>query len=110
MIVANILRKSFFFFFLVLWGNIYNFGCNGFRRFTYDHLAQLKFILPEVIEIKRVLLLDERTSCMKPNLHVTINVDALENAGKLKSEAGNTNLRKVFRSRLVDFSKSHPEV
>ncbi|KAH7517359.1 hypothetical protein FEM48_Zijuj09G0055300 [Ziziphus jujuba var. spinosa] len=83
--------------------------CLTDRRFTYDHLAQLKFILPEVIEIKRVLLLDERTSCMKPNLHVTINVDALENAGKLKSEAGNTNLRKVFRSRLVDFSKSHPE-
>lgn len=73
-------------------------------------MAQLKFILPEVIEIKRVLVLDERTSCMKPNLHVTLNVDALENDGKLKSEVGIMNLRKVFRSRLVDFSKFHPEV
>lgn len=81
-----------------------------FRRFTYGHLAQLKFILPEVIEIKKVLLLDERTSCMKPNLHVTINVDALENDGKVKSEGETVNLRKVFQSRLADYSRSHPEV
>jgi hypothetical protein len=53
---------------------------------------------------------DERTSCMKPDLHVSINIDAIENDGKLKSESGNMHLRKVFRARLVDFSKSHPEV
>ena len=73
-------------------------------------MAQLKFILPEVIEIKKVLVLDERTSCMKPNLHVTMNVNALEIDGKFKSEGGNVNLRKVCRSRLADFSRSHPEV
>ena len=28
------------------------------RRFSYGHLARLKFILPEVIEIKKVLILD----------------------------------------------------
>ncbi|KAF3436169.1 hypothetical protein FNV43_RR23261 [Rhamnella rubrinervis] len=82
--------------------------CLTDRRFTYGHLAQLKFILPEVIEIKKVLVLDERTSCMKPNLHVTMNVDAVENDGKFKSEGGNVNLRKVFRTRLADFSRSHP--
>lgn len=47
---------------------------------------------------------------MKPNLHVTINVDAVEHDGKFKSEGGNVNLRKVFRSRLKDFLRSHPEV
>ncbi|PON62608.1 DNA replication factor [Parasponia andersonii] len=80
------------------------------RRFTYTHLAQLKFILPEVIVIKKALIFDERTSCMKPDLHISMNLDALEKDGKSKSEGGNLYLRKIFRSRLADFSKSHPEV
>ncbi|KAK7818693.1 cdt1-like protein a [Quercus suber] len=84
--------------------------CLTDRRFTHRHLAQLKFILRDAIEIKRVLVFDERTSCMKPDLYVSINVDAVENDGKLKSESGNMHLRKVLRSRLADFSKSYPEV
>ncbi|KAK9993478.1 hypothetical protein SO802_023181 [Lithocarpus litseifolius] len=84
--------------------------CLTDRRFTHRHLAQLKFILRDAIEIKRVLVFDERTSCMEPDLHVSINVDAVENDGKLKSESGNMHLRKVLRSRLADFSKSCPEV
>ncbi|PRQ25878.1 putative winged helix-turn-helix DNA-binding domain, CDT1 Geminin-binding domain-containing protein [Rosa chinensis] len=86
------------------------------RRFTYSHLAQMKFILPEVIEIKKVLVLDERTSCLKPDLHVALNVQALENDGKSKSEGGGIvqlkktlNLRRVFRDRLVQVSRSYPE-
>ncbi|KAL6953539.1 hypothetical protein U1Q18_045717 [Sarracenia purpurea var. burkii] len=79
------------------------------RRFSYGHLAQLKFILPEVFEIKRVLVHDERTSCMKPDLHVTMNADAIKNEGKLKSTSGNSNMRKVFRRRLLDFYIAHPE-
>jgi hypothetical protein len=81
-----------------------------FRRFTHNHLAQLKFILPEAIDIKKILVFDERTSCMKPDLHVTINPDAVEFDAKLKSESGNMCLRKLFRERLKDFWKSHPEV
>nr|POF09136.1 cdt1-like protein a, chloroplastic [Quercus suber] len=84
--------------------------CLTDRRFTHRHLAQLKFILRDAIEIKRVLVFDERTSCMKPDLHVSINVDAVENDGKLKSESRNMRLRKVLQSWLVDFSKSCPEV
>ncbi|XP_030933856.1 CDT1-like protein b [Quercus lobata] len=84
--------------------------CLTDRRFTHRHLAQLKFILRDAIEIKRVLVFDEGTSCMKPDLHVSINVDAVDNNGKLKSESGNMHLRKVLRSWLVDFSKSFPEV
>ncbi|KAL7002275.1 CDT1-like protein a, chloroplastic [Sarracenia purpurea var. burkii] len=80
------------------------------RRFSYGHLAQLKFILPEVFEIKRVLVHDKRTSCMKPDLHVTMNADAIKNEGKLKSTTGNSNMRKVFRCRLLDFFIAHPEL
>ncbi|XP_010522160.1 PREDICTED: CDT1-like protein a, chloroplastic [Tarenaya hassleriana] len=78
------------------------------RRFLYCHLAQMKHILPEAIEIKRVLTLDEKTSCMKPDLHVTLNPDAIF-ADKSNSESKNINLRKVFRARLADFVKAHPQ-
>jgi hypothetical protein len=33
------------------------------------------------IEIKRILVFDEQTSCMKPDLHVSINIDAVEIKG-----------------------------
>lgn len=80
------------------------------RRFTYSHLAQLKFILPEAIEVKKILTHDERTNCMKPDLHLSLSHDAIGNNGKIKSESGNLQLRKVFRARLCDFFKAHPEV
>ncbi|OVA02429.1 CDT1 Geminin-binding domain-like [Macleaya cordata] len=67
------------------------------RRFTYAHLAQLKYILPEEIILKKVLLQDERTLCMKSDLQVTLQNDSFRS------------LEKVFRSRLLDFSKAHPE-
>lgn len=83
--------------------------CLTDRRFSYGHLAQLKFILPDVIEIKKVLVHDERTCCMKPDLHVTMNVDAIKNEGMLKLACGNSHMRKVFHGRLLDFFKAHPE-
>ncbi|KAL6210683.1 hypothetical protein ACLB2K_015915 [Fragaria x ananassa] len=86
------------------------------RRFTYSHLAQLKYILPEVIEIKKELVFDERTSCLKPDLHVALNVQALEIDGESKFEGGGIaqlkktlNLRRVFRDRLVEVSRFKPE-
>ncbi|KAF3580181.1 hypothetical protein DY000_02034953 [Brassica cretica] len=75
----------------------------------YSHLAQLKHILPEAIEIKRVLVRDEATSCMMPDLHVTLKADAVEENDKLKSERNKISLRNVFRTRLVDFVKAHPQ-
>ncbi|KAB1217402.1 CDT1-like protein a, chloroplastic [Morella rubra] len=80
------------------------------RRFSHSQLAQIKFIMRHEIKIKRVLAFDERTSCMFPDLHISINVDAIKNDAKLKSESGNLHLRKIFQARLADFSKSHPEV
>ncbi|CAH1447270.1 unnamed protein product [Lactuca virosa] len=79
------------------------------RRFTYSHLAQLKFILPEGIEIKKILVRDERTSCMKPELDVTLNFNIIQDDEKLKSESKNILMRKLFRSRLVSYYKSNPE-
>lgn len=80
------------------------------RRFTYNHLAQLKFLLPEVIEIKKMLVLDERTSCMKPELHVTLNANGVVIDEKLISSSSvSIQLRNIFRNRILNFFKSHPE-
>ncbi|KAK8945131.1 hypothetical protein KSP39_PZI008675 [Platanthera zijinensis] len=79
------------------------------RRFTYKHLSQLKHILPESISIKKVLLRDEATSCMKPELLVSLRVDAMERKLELKGESAYSALRKSFRSRLVQFAREHPE-
>lgn len=84
--------------------------CDFFRRFTHSHLAQLKFILPEAIDIKKLLVFDERTSCMKPDLNVSVNPDAVVFDAELKPECGSMSLRKLFRVRLKDFWESHPEV
>ncbi|XP_031096614.1 CDT1-like protein a, chloroplastic [Ipomoea triloba] len=74
------------------------------RRFSHGHLAQLKFILPEAIEVTKIIVHDERTSFMKPDLHITLNASAVGDNG-----SGILELGKVFRARLLDFFKSHPE-
>ncbi|CAL9198077.1 CDT1-like protein a, chloroplastic [Musa acuminata AAA Group] len=79
------------------------------RRFTYAHLAQLKYIMPEAIIIKKVILHDEATCCMKPELQVTLQVDAIAKNINGKTESGYSILRKVFRERIVGFNKEHPE-
>ncbi|EAY93202.1 hypothetical protein OsI_15007 [Oryza sativa Indica Group] len=79
------------------------------RRFTYSHLAQLKYIMPEVIVINKILLRDETTCCMKPDLQVNLLVDAVEGVAKQKGETGYSALRRIFRQRLVDYFRDHPE-
>ncbi|XP_042513682.1 CDT1-like protein a, chloroplastic [Macadamia integrifolia] len=79
------------------------------RRFSYAHLAQIKYILPEAILIEKVLLQDERTLCMKPELQVTLQPNAFKNDKKQKKGTGYLCLRKVFRERILDFFKTHPE-
>lgn len=86
--------------------------CLTDRRFSHGHLAQLKFVFPEAIEIEKILIRDERTCCMKPDLHVSLNFDAIECDGKSKSDCSNSGsllLRKAFRARLFKFSEAHPK-
>ncbi|KAL6619562.1 hypothetical protein ACP70R_034701 [Stipagrostis hirtigluma subsp. patula] len=79
------------------------------RRFTYSHLAQLKYIMPEAIVINKILLRDDTTCCMKPDLQVNLLVGAVESAAKQKGETAYSALRRVFRQRLVNFFRDHPE-
>ncbi|KVH96253.1 CDT1 Geminin-binding domain-like protein, partial [Cynara cardunculus var. scolymus] len=71
-------------------------------------LVRFNFLLPEGIEIKRILVRDDRTSCMKPDLHVTLNFNINQNDEKLKSDSGNIEMRKLFGSRLVSYCKPNP--
>ncbi|KAL6208919.1 hypothetical protein ACLB2K_019862 [Fragaria x ananassa] len=75
-------------------------------RFMFGHLVQLKYILPEVIETKKMLVVDKQTGCVKPDLRVALNVQALQNDVKFNKTL---NLRRVFRDRLVEVLRSHPE-
>ncbi|EPS71325.1 hypothetical protein M569_03435 [Genlisea aurea] len=79
------------------------------QRFTFSHLAQLKFIMPEAIVVEKILQLDERTRCMKPELRIRLNVEAIEMTDDSVAATKNMFLRKLFRSRLLEFIKSHPE-
>ncbi|RCV06860.1 hypothetical protein SETIT_1G197200v2 [Setaria italica] len=79
------------------------------RRFTYSHLAQLKYMMPEAIVINKILLRDDTTCCMKPDLQVNLVVGAVESVKKQKGETAYSALRRIFRQRLVDFFRDHPE-
>ncbi|KAL5982993.1 hypothetical protein ACLOJK_017073 [Asimina triloba] len=75
------------------------------RKFLHSHVAQLKYLFPEAIQIEKILTHDERTLCMKPDMKITLVADALE--GQLGQST--TSLGKAFRQRLLEFIKSHPE-
>ncbi|RWW61888.1 hypothetical protein BHE74_00031012 [Ensete ventricosum] len=82
---------------------------SALRRFTYVHLAQLKYIMPEAIMIKKVLLHDVATCSLKTELQVTLQADAVAGNMKGKSESGRSIFPAEFRERLVEFFKIHPE-
>ncbi|KAM0007116.1 putative CDT1 Geminin-binding domain, DNA replication factor Cdt1 [Helianthus debilis subsp. tardiflorus] len=79
------------------------------RSFGYSHLAQIKFILPEAVEIKKILVRDDRTSCLKPDLCISLNFDIVHDDENLRSDSGYTLLSKLFRSRLSGFCESNLE-
>ncbi|KAK1289749.1 hypothetical protein QJS10_CPB18g01648 [Acorus calamus] len=80
------------------------------RRFSHSCLAQLKYLLPEAISIKKVLIHDEMTCCMKPDLQISLQTSVFEDSRKGKNGSEFLVLSKVFRARLVEFHEAHPEV
>ncbi|KAK8957064.1 hypothetical protein KSP39_PZI000976 [Platanthera zijinensis] len=47
------------------------------RKFSYGHLAQMKYAFPDAIQLEKVLIHDERTLCMIPDLKVIIIFDIM---------------------------------
>ncbi|KAK9704894.1 hypothetical protein RND81_07G018100 [Saponaria officinalis] len=79
------------------------------RRFTLHHLAQLKHIIPEVIVVKKIRVQDEETSCMKEELLISLETDALQTDTIAKGTVGYSHLEAIFHSRIIDYVATHPE-
>ncbi|XP_009792289.1 CDT1-like protein a, chloroplastic isoform X3 [Nicotiana tabacum] len=76
------------------------------RKFSHRHLAQIKYIVPEAIQIDKLLVHDEKTMCMKPDVKITLHLDAVEDH---KEHSMFMTLSNLFASRLVDFLHKHAQ-
>uniref|UniRef100_A0A5B7BBR2 CDT1 Geminin-binding domain-containing protein n=1 Tax=Davidia involucrata TaxID=16924 RepID=A0A5B7BBR2_DAVIN len=76
------------------------------RKFSYKHLAQIKYILPEAVQVDKILIYDEKTLCMKPDIKITLLFDVVEGHHERSTFFA---LQQVFASRLLNFFSKHPE-
>ncbi|KAM7479559.1 hypothetical protein LguiA_027772 [Lonicera macranthoides] len=76
------------------------------RKFSYRHLAQIKFILPEAVQTDRILIHDEKTMCMKPDMKITLLIDVVEGH---REQSTYIALHQEFDARLFNFFSTHPE-
>ncbi|KNA14551.1 hypothetical protein SOVF_106550 [Spinacia oleracea] len=81
------------------------------RRFTLHHLAQLKYLMPQVIVAKKIRVQDEETKCMKEELLVSLEVVVVETDKNVKGGGGGgfSQLKEIFRSQIMDFYKTQHE-
>ncbi|GLT46516.1 hypothetical protein SLA2020_202620 [Shorea laevis] len=76
------------------------------RNFSYKDLAQIKYVLPEAIQIEKILVHDQKTLCMKPELKITLLFDVIEGHHEQSDFVA---LRQVFDARLTSFFAQHLE-
>ncbi|RWR90383.1 CDT1 Geminin-binding domain-containing protein [Cinnamomum micranthum f. kanehirae] len=76
------------------------------RKFLYSHLAQIKYLFPEAIQIDKILIHDVSTLCMKPDMKITLLAGEFEGH---PDQSGSLTLRKLFHERLMKFFNAHPE-
>lgn len=76
------------------------------RKFSFRDLAQIKFILPEAIQIDKILVHNKKTLCVEPDLKIALLFDVIEGHSKHSDYKA---LCQVFGSRLVNFFTVHPE-
>lgn len=76
------------------------------RKFSYGHLARIKYLLPEAIQMDKILVHDKKSLCMKPDMKIGVLFDVVEGHDE---ESDFIALRQVFTSRLLDYFIKHPE-
>ncbi|GAB4829516.1 hypothetical protein Ancab_019189 [Ancistrocladus abbreviatus] len=79
-----------------------------FRKFTVMHLAQVKHTLPEAVVIHKTRVQDEQTNCMKKQLSVTMDAEAIKDIQNVND--AKTPLKKIFHARIIQCYETHPEV
>lgn len=67
----------------------------------------MKYILPEGVQIDKILIHDEKTKCMKPDMKIALLLDVVKDHTE---ESVYVALSKLFSSRLREFCITHPEV
>ncbi|KAL5082706.1 hypothetical protein RYX36_011127 [Vicia faba] len=77
------------------------------RNFSLADLAQMKYILPEGVEIEKVVVIDKKSLCMKPDLKITLVFEVVKDRSEQSADIA---LRQYFNSRLINFFNLHPQV
>jgi hypothetical protein len=78
------------------------------RKLSYCHLAQMKYLFPEAIQIKRVLLHDEKSLCMYADMKIILVMDVVEYTSPDHSPS--MAICDAFYSKLLTFSDAHHKV
>ncbi|KAL4557539.1 hypothetical protein LXL04_035720 [Taraxacum kok-saghyz] len=76
------------------------------RKFSYMHLAQMKFILPEAIQTDKILLHNNKTLTMEPDIKVKLLFDVVEGHTEHSDHIA---LCITFSDRLLKFVCTHSE-
>ncbi|KZV32793.1 hypothetical protein F511_23705 [Dorcoceras hygrometricum] len=76
------------------------------RKLLFTHLAQIKYILPEAVQIDKILIHDGKTKCMKPDMKITLIFDVVDGHSE---ESVFVALSNLFSSRIREFHAAHPE-
>ncbi|XP_055828347.1 CDT1-like protein b isoform X2 [Solanum dulcamara] len=76
------------------------------RKFTHRHLAQIMYIVPEAIQIEKLLVHDVKTMCMKPDVKITLDFDVVEDH---QEHSKFMTLSSLFVSRLMNFLHNHAQ-
>lgn len=78
------------------------------KKFLISHLAQMKHVFPEAIDLDTVLVHDKRTLCMKPEMKVTLLMNA-ETCSMFPAHSPSQSLWKAFYAKLLKLSLISPE-
>ncbi|KAJ9145665.1 hypothetical protein P3X46_028022 [Hevea brasiliensis] len=76
------------------------------RKFSFGHLAQLKYLLCEAVQIDKILVYDKKTLFMKPDMRITLLFNVVEGHHELSDYIA---LHQLFASRLINYFTAHPE-
>ncbi|KAI9175134.1 hypothetical protein LWI28_027875 [Acer negundo] len=76
------------------------------RKFSCKHLAQMKYLFPEAIQIDKILGHDKKSLCMKPDVKIALLFDVIEDHCQHSDFMA---LSQAFASRLINFFTVHPE-
>ena len=78
------------------------------RKLSYSHLAQMKHLFPEAIQIKRILLHDEKSLCMYADMEIILVMDVVECTSPDQSPS--MAICEAFYSKLLRFLDTHHKV